>query len=238
MHCLSPKGGAFTHGSAVKNPPAMQETWVHTWMGKMPWRRAGTTHSSLLTWRIPRTEKPGGLSPQGLKESDTAEVTQHPRTHNLKGRLLGRGWGCEFVQGLCSEYLARTECHQMSSNIHIADDCSWTLALQALLSVSSPGKNTGVGCHFLLQRMLPTQGWSLGLLQPLTVQREQDENQNLSNQNQDAEFPAVSNTLNLKVCGQERQNALKVQSSITEQVLRVNLELRSIKLINDTQPHI
>ena len=122
----------------------------------------------------------------------------------------------------------------MSSNIHIADDCPWTLALQALLSMSSPGKNTGVGCHFLLQRMLPTQGWSLGLLQPLTVQQQQDENQNLSNQNQDAEFPAVSNTLNLKVCGQERQNALKVQSSITEQVLRVNLELRSIKLITDT----
>ena len=157
-----------------------------------------------------------------------------PTTHYLKGRLLGRGWGCEFVQELCSEYLARTECHQMSSNIHIADDCPWTLALQALLSVSCPGKNTGVGCHFLLQRMLPTQGWSLGLLQPLTVQQQQDENQNLSNQNQDAEFPAVSNTLNLKVCGQERQNALKVQSSITEQVLRVNLELRSIKLITDT----
>ena len=30
--------------------------------------------------------------------------------------------------------------------------------------VESPGKNTGVGSHFLLQGILPTQGWNLGLL--------------------------------------------------------------------------
>ena len=28
----------------------------------------------------------------------------------------------------------------------------------------SPGKSTGVGCHALLQGILPTQGWSPGLL--------------------------------------------------------------------------
>ena len=28
-----------------------------------------------------------------------------------------------------------------------------------------PGKNTGVGCHFLLQGIIPTQGLNLGLLQ-------------------------------------------------------------------------
>jgi len=33
------------------------------------------THSSILAWRIPWTEKPGGLSPQGRKESDTTEAT-------------------------------------------------------------------------------------------------------------------------------------------------------------------
>ena len=32
------------------------------------------THSSILAWRIPWTEEPGGLhSPQGRKESDTTE---------------------------------------------------------------------------------------------------------------------------------------------------------------------
>ena len=31
------------------------------------------THSSILAWRISWTEEPGGLSPWGLKESDTTE---------------------------------------------------------------------------------------------------------------------------------------------------------------------
>ena len=30
-----------------------------------------------------------------------------------------------------------------------------------------PGKSTGVGCHFLLQEVFPTQGWNLSLLQLL-----------------------------------------------------------------------
>ena len=42
---------------------------------------------------------------------------------------------------------------------------SWTVALQTPLSMgNSPGKNTGVGSHSLLQGIFPTQGWNLGLL--------------------------------------------------------------------------
>ena len=33
------------------------------------------THSSILAWRIPWTEQPGGLSPWGGKELDMSEVT-------------------------------------------------------------------------------------------------------------------------------------------------------------------
>ena len=40
-----------------------------------------------------------------------------------------------------------------------------TVACQAPLSIwGSPGNNTGVSCHFLLQGIFPTQGWNLGLL--------------------------------------------------------------------------
>ena len=39
-----------------------------------------------------------------------------------------------------------------------------TVACQAPLSVGSPGKNTAVGCHFLLQGTFPTQGVNLLLL--------------------------------------------------------------------------
>ena len=38
------------------------------------------THSSILAWRIPRTEEPVGYSPYGLKEPDTTEATC-PHTH-------------------------------------------------------------------------------------------------------------------------------------------------------------
>ena len=35
------------------------------------------TESSILPWRIPRTEEPGGLQSKGLKESDTTEQRTH-----------------------------------------------------------------------------------------------------------------------------------------------------------------
>ena len=43
---------------------------------------------------------------------------------------------------------------------------SWTVACQAPLSMGwdSPGKNTGVGCHALLQGIFLTQGLNLSLL--------------------------------------------------------------------------
>ena len=40
----------------------------------------------------------------------------------------------------------------------------WTVACQAPLSMGSPGKNTGVGFHFLLQGIFPTQESNPGLL--------------------------------------------------------------------------
>ena len=45
-----------------------------------PLEKEMTTHSSILVWRIPWTEEPGGLQSTGGKESDTAEATEHERT--------------------------------------------------------------------------------------------------------------------------------------------------------------
>ena len=39
----------------------------------------------------------------------------------------------------------------------------WTVATRLLCPWDSPGKNTGVGCHFLLQGIFPTQGSNQGL---------------------------------------------------------------------------
>ena len=49
----------------VKNPPAMQETWIRSLGQEDPLEEGMATHSNILVWRIPRTEEPGGLQPIG-----------------------------------------------------------------------------------------------------------------------------------------------------------------------------
>ena len=62
----------------VKNPPATAGDGrdagsIPGW--EDPLEEGMATHPSVLAWKIPWTEEPGGLSPQGCEESDTAEVT-------------------------------------------------------------------------------------------------------------------------------------------------------------------
>ena len=49
----------------VKNLPPMQETWVQSPGQEDPLEKGMATHSSILAWRIPRTEEPAGLQPTG-----------------------------------------------------------------------------------------------------------------------------------------------------------------------------
>ena len=49
----------------VKNLPAMQETWVLSLGPKVPVEKGMATHSSILAWKTPQTEEPGGLQSTG-----------------------------------------------------------------------------------------------------------------------------------------------------------------------------
>ena len=49
----------------VKNPPAMQETWVRSLGQDDPLEKGMATHSSILAWRITWTEETGGLQSMG-----------------------------------------------------------------------------------------------------------------------------------------------------------------------------
>ena len=51
----------------VKNLPVMQETWVPSLGQADPLEKGMAPHSSILAWRIPRTEVPGGLQSMGLQ---------------------------------------------------------------------------------------------------------------------------------------------------------------------------
>ena len=49
----------------VKNMPAMQETQVQSLGREDPIDKGMATHSSVLAWRIPWTEEPGGIQSIG-----------------------------------------------------------------------------------------------------------------------------------------------------------------------------
>ena len=49
----------------VKTLPAMWETWVQSLGWEDPLEEGVATHSSILAWRIPWTEEPGGLQSMG-----------------------------------------------------------------------------------------------------------------------------------------------------------------------------
>ena len=61
----------------VKNQPAKQENWVQSLGGEDLLEKEMATHSSILAWKIPWTEEPGGLQSMELQELDTTERLTH-----------------------------------------------------------------------------------------------------------------------------------------------------------------
>ena len=78
----------------IKKPPAMQETWVWSLGWEDPLKGGMVTHSSILAWRIPWTEEPGGwqsLRSQRVVHNGTTEHSMlfcGPTIMAMKG-LLG-----------------------------------------------------------------------------------------------------------------------------------------------------
>ena len=58
---------------AQKNLPAMRETQVLSLGREDPLEKGTATHSSVLAWRLPWTEEPGGPVCGATKESDVTE---------------------------------------------------------------------------------------------------------------------------------------------------------------------
>ena len=51
----------------VKNLPAMSDIWVPSLGQEDPLEKGMVTHSSILAWKTPWTEEPGGLQSMGLQ---------------------------------------------------------------------------------------------------------------------------------------------------------------------------
>ena len=83
----------------VKRLPTMQETWVQSLGQEDLLEKEMTTHSSILAWKIPWMEEPGGLyNSWGRKVSDTNE--RHSLTHSLPS--TGNTDASESKDSLCS----------------------------------------------------------------------------------------------------------------------------------------
>ena len=68
----------------VKNLPEMQDTRVQSLGGEDPLENEVATHSSILSWRIPWTEEPGGLQSVGLQRVGHHGVTNRFQMVNMR----------------------------------------------------------------------------------------------------------------------------------------------------------
>ena len=66
---------------AGKTPPAMKEMWARSLGREDPLEEEVATQSSILAWRIPWTEEPGGLWTTGWQRVGHNLPTEHARTY-------------------------------------------------------------------------------------------------------------------------------------------------------------
>ena len=114
----------------AKNLPAMQETWVPSLGWEDPLEKGMATHSSILAWRIPWTEEPGGLQTMGSQRvgHDWATFT-FTLFHGCSTRSLPRS------QNGLSIFCASNTFHKavnISFNLAVLNICSMSISLPLL----------------------------------------------------------------------------------------------------------
>ena len=101
-------------------------------------------------WKWSRSVVSDPQWPHGLQPSRLLHPWDFP------GRSTGVGCHCLFLATalyfpFCCAVLSHFSCVWLFVTL-------WTVAHQAPLSMDSPGKSTGIGCHALLQEIFLTQG--------------------------------------------------------------------------------
>ena len=107
----------------VKNLPAVRETWVWSLGWEDPLEKGKAAHSSILAWRIPWT------------------------IWSMASQRVGHDWAT-FTFYIAIEWVSEWSCSVVSDSLR--SHGLWPARL--FCPWDSPGKNTGVGFHFLLQQ--------------------------------------------------------------------------------------
>ena len=106
----------------VKSLSAIHETWLWYLVREDLLEKGKATHSSILTWRIPRTEEPAGLWPNELQRVGHDWVTNtHTHTQGLNPGLWQ--WECGV---LATELPGDSFCFYFLGNVHAVfhSDCT------------------------------------------------------------------------------------------------------------------
>ena len=104
-----PHSRASPVAQRLKRLPPMWETWVRSLGQEDPLEKEMVTHSSILAWRIPWTEKPGKLQStgsQGVRHN--WETSLSLSLYWVPHSVLGFGGWFSSVQSLCSVWLFET----------------------------------------------------------------------------------------------------------------------------------
>ena len=83
----------------VKDPPAMQETWVQPLGWEDPLEKGKATHSSILAWRIPWTVKSHGVAKSQTRLSNFHFSLSYTKVylHVFTNCIISLGRVCSFA---------------------------------------------------------------------------------------------------------------------------------------------
>ena len=151
----------FPGGSVIKNPPAVQETWVCSLDWEDPLEKEMATHFSILAWEIPCTEEPGGLQSKDLDMTEW--VSTHTCVFYILLHLLLR----------FNYFLHHILANSFPSIVTIFNEKVKVKGAQSCPALWNPMDYTVCGilqarilewvASFLLQGIFPTQGANPGL---------------------------------------------------------------------------
>ena len=149
----------------VKNPPVRWRHGFNPWAGKIPWRRKWQPTSVFLPGKSHGQRSLVGYSPWSCKGVRYDWMTKQ---QTKKWVLTLNTFQRKFILLLDFFFFLLEKCWKyffLFSDIYCLVAELYPFSTIRLLCLwDSPGKNTRMGCHFLLWGTFPTQGLNLCLL--------------------------------------------------------------------------
>ena len=129
----------------IKNPPAVQETWVWTLGQEDPLEKEMETHSSILAWEISLTEEPGGLQPTiHSQESDkTKQLNQITIARKIEWLITLVQSRPKWLKGVLCFGLISVFCFMASHQVYPCSSSTWVSGVMQHWCISKLNYDSG-----------------------------------------------------------------------------------------------